>query len=156
MKKGKEMVITIVKIGIISRKGGVKNNWGHEVDFWGSDNTLFLDLGGGCKNIRLIIYSSNCIFAVCTFLNVIDSSHTKKNVQQKERKGMCSLFVKCIMIFETEFTSGCLYPAWILYNCCINPLILSGGCCRVQSWLSFIESGKVKNLAQKTWILVLQ
>lgn len=33
MKKGKEMVITIVKIGIISRKGGVKNNWGHEVDF---------------------------------------------------------------------------------------------------------------------------
>lgn len=97
MKKDKEMVITKVKIGVTSWKEGLGYG-GHKVDFWGAGNTPFLDPGSGCKDICFIIYSSDCICGLCTFLNVI--AHNKNHIQGKGRKGICSLL---FMIFETEF-----------------------------------------------------
>lgn len=97
------MVITKVKIGISSRREGVEIR-GDTVDLGGADNTLFLDLAGGCKGICFKIYLSNYMF-YALLKNVI--AHKKHD--QKKGKGICSLFLKCFMIFETEFFSLGVY-----------------------------------------------
>lgn len=55
------MVITIVGIGMTSRREGLEIREGHTVGFWGAGNTLFLDSRGVCKDISFINYLSDCI-----------------------------------------------------------------------------------------------
>lgn len=86
------------------------------MDFLGAGNIPFLDPGSGCKDICFIIYSSDCICVLCTFLNMV--AHNKNHIQGKGRKGKCSLL---FMTFETEFFSLGAYtlPEFSI-TACIN------------------------------------
>lgn len=55
------MVMTIVEIGIPSRREGLEIREGHTVGFCGAGSTLFLDPQGVCKGISFINYLSDCI-----------------------------------------------------------------------------------------------
>lgn len=59
IKRSIDKMISTIKI-VITHGGATRRRW-RGIDFWGTDNDLFLNLGGNCVGVALKLLS-NCMF----------------------------------------------------------------------------------------------
>lgn len=65
IKRSMDKMISTIKI-VITHSGAKRGMW-PGIDFWGTDNDLFLNLGGSCIGVALKLLSNCMFYALFTF-----------------------------------------------------------------------------------------